>query len=284
MKKILVTGATGFIGHYVVKALLDAGCSVIASSANPVKAEAQPWFDKVHYLPFRFEDFDPNVDYFNFFDRPDALIHLAWEGLPNYKADFHVEVNLPRHEAFLRNLIEHGLTDLTVTGTCFEYGMQEGALKEDGPVYPANPYAIAKNTLRMRLDELVDEQPFGFKWVRLFYMYGRGQSPNSILSQLDRALANGDTSFNMSGGEQLRDYLPVETVADHIVCIALQNKVQGVINCCSGVPISINQLVSDYLAEKKASIHLNRGFYPYTDYEPMAFWGDRTKLSNALSS
>ena len=75
------------------------------------------------------------LNYFNFLKSP-SLIHLAWEGLPNYKAAFHVEENLPRHFPFLKNLIKNGLKDLTVTGTCFEYGMQEGSLQEDMEVFP----------------------------------------------------------------------------------------------------------------------------------------------------
>ena len=100
--------------------------------------------------------------------------------------------------------------------------------------------------------------------------------------QLDRALEKGETVFNMSGGEQLRDYLPVEKVAEYLVKIAIQNQVSGLINCCSGSPISIRKLVENYLEKKQKSIHLNLGYYPYPDYEPMAFWGDDKKLKAAL--
>jgi len=90
--------------------------------------------------------------------------------------------------------------------------------------------------------------------------------------------------FNMSGGEQVRDYLPVEKVAEYIVSIALQKQVTGVINCCSGEPVTIKDLVNDYLALKKQHITLNLGYYPYPDYEPMRFWGDNTKLLAVLYS
>ena len=80
------------------------------------------------------------------------MIHLAWEGLPNYKADFHLTKNLPLQKALLTNLLQNGLKDLTVTGTCFEYGMKEGMLSEEMACEPANAYAIAKNELRLALD------------------------------------------------------------------------------------------------------------------------------------
>lgn len=113
-------------------------------------------------------------------------------------------------------------------------------------------------------------------------MYGKGQNPKSLLSQLEIALDRGDVIFNMSGGEQQRDYLPIETVASNIVKIALQNKINGIINCCSGTPITVKQLVVNYLEKKHQSILLNLGYYPYPDYEPMHFWGDDKKFKNIL--
>jgi dTDP-6-deoxy-L-talose 4-dehydrogenase (NAD+) len=116
----------------------------------------------------------------------------------------------------------------------------------------------------------------------LFYIYGKGQNPASVLSQLDGALERGETVFNMSAGEQLRDYLPVEKAAEYITRIAMQSRINGIINCCRGVPISIRKLVEDHLAKRQKSIRLNLGHYSYPDYEPMAFWGDRTKLNKIL--
>ncbi|MBC7508751.1 MAG: NAD(P)-dependent oxidoreductase [Ferruginibacter sp.] len=278
MKKILVTGATGFIGNYVIAELLKRNLIVIASSSEIEKAKAATWFSMVKYIPFNLKEFNHSINYYQFFDKPDAMIHLAWEGLPNYKSAFHVEENLPRHYSFLKNCILHGMTDITVTGTCFEYGMIEGCLTEKMDTRPANAYAIAKDTLRKQLQILQGTKGFSFKWVRLFYMFGAGQSPNSLLSQLDKALIQKEAVFNMSGGEQERDYLSVEKVAENIVKIALQNKVTGIINCCSGVPIKVKEFVQDFLLATKQHIQLNLGYYPYADYEPMRFWGDDTKL------
>ncbi|MBC7889814.1 MAG: NAD(P)-dependent oxidoreductase [Ferruginibacter sp.] len=280
MKKILVTGATGFIGQYVMDQLLQQNYSVIASSSSVENASKASWFPRVKYIPFNLREFDNSINYYNYFDKPEAIIHLAWQGLPNYNAAFHVEENLPLHYSFLKNCMERGLRDITITGTCFEYGMQEGCLSEEMETKPANAYATAKDALRKQLALLQQENNFQLKWIRLFYMYGKGQSPNSLLSQVDKALANGEKVFNMSGGEQQRDYLPVEKVAEYIIAIAAQNKVSGVINCCSGKPISVKELVQNYLLQKMQHIQLNLGYYPYTDYEPMRFWGNNQKLKS----
>jgi nucleoside-diphosphate-sugar epimerase len=278
MKKVLVTGATGFIGNHVIERLLKISQHVIATSAHEVKAKQFDWYSKVTYLPLDLSALEANKDYFDYFGKPEVLIHLAWEGLPNYKSSFHIDRILPEQYSFLSNLIQNGLNDLTVTGTCFEYGMREGCLDESMVPAPANAYAIAKDSLRKALEELQTLHSLSFKWARLFYMFGKGQNPKSILAQLETAIQNKEEVFNMSGGEQLRDYLPVESVAEYIVGIALQTEVEGIINCCSGFPISIKQIVTDYLRQRGATIKLNLGYYPYPDYEPMEFWGDSRKL------
>ena len=282
MERILVTGATGFIGHYTVRSLLQAGCAVIASSSNEERAREQSWFDDVEYIPFDLAQADPAVDYFRMFGKPDRLIHLAWEGLPNYRAPFHLDINLPRHFTFLTGLLRNGLRQLTVTGTCLEYGMQEGCLSESQPAEPANPYAQAKDSLRRRLEQEQDGQQWQLRWVRLFYLYGKGQNPNSLFSQLDKALANDDPVFNMSGGQQVRDYLPVETVARYLTAIALQDKTTGIINCCSGKPVTVRKMVEDYLERRGRTMPLNLGHYPYPDYEPFRFWGNPSKLKTIV--
>jgi nucleoside-diphosphate-sugar epimerase len=276
--KILVTGAAGFIGNYVIHELLKRNCEIVASDIDIVKASEKDWFGKVTFIEHIIGNETGDENLFQKFQQSDAMIHLAWKGLPNYKSLFHFEEVLPQQYFFLKRLIEGGLKDITVSGTCFEYGMKSGCLSEDMIPDPANPYALAKNSLRLFLEELKKSSPFHFKWMRLFYLYGKGQNPKSLLAQLDTALRNGDKEFNMSGGQQVRDYLPVEKVADNIVSAALQNKITGIINCCSGEPITVEELVKQYLKANNNSIQLNLGYYPYPDFEPMEFWGDNSKL------
>jgi len=278
--RLLVTGATGFIGNYVVRELLKQEHQVITTSKNSEKARMYEWFSQVQYIPYDLNVVHENL--FQFFRKPDMLIHLAWEGLPNYGELFHLDRNLPRNYFFLKNMVENGLKKVVVTGTCFEYGMQSGALKENFETKPNNPYGLAKDTLRKFLEQLQKKIDFDLKWIRLFYMYGKGQSPNSILSQLEAALERKDKVFNMSGGEQLKDYIPVKKAAEYIVKISMQDKIGGIINCCSGKPISIRKLVENYLTEKNKSVELNLDYYSYPDYEPMAFWGDSRKLKSIL--
>jgi dTDP-6-deoxy-L-talose 4-dehydrogenase (NAD+) len=162
--------------------------------------------------------------------------------------------------------------------------MREGQLREDEVPMPGNPYAQAKDRLRLYLEELAGQYSFRMRWVRLFYLFGKGQGANSLFSQLDRALQEGASVFNMSGGEQMRDFLPVGKAAAYLVSIALQSDVIGIINCCSGRPVKVRDLVKAYLAYTGRHIELNLGYYPYPDYEPMNFWGDDCKLRRIVGN
>ena len=281
--KILVTGATGFIGNNLISELLkDDIIEIISTSRCIEKASKSEWFSKVKYIPL---DINSNIDLnlFDYFDKPDKLIHLAWDGLPNYNDLIHIEKNLFNNYTFIKNLVSNGLKDVTITGTCFEYGLVDGCLNEDFQANPSNPYAIAKDSLRKFTEELEKKYEFNYKWIRLFYMFGEGQGENSLIATLDKAISNGESKFNMSGGDQLRDYLHISEVVSNISKIALQNKIcNEIINCCSGEPISIKNFVENYLNEKEYEMKLNLGYYPYPTYEPMAFWGDNSKIKKIL--
>ena len=279
-KKILVTGATGFIGHHVVQWLVDHDYDVIATGTSEEKAEKFAWYNSVTFVACDYYTEEKN--FYEFFGKPDILIHLAWKGLPNYMMRFHLEVNLPAEMRFLRSFAESGKTKIVVTGTCYEYGVVNGCLSEDMPTNPTTVYGTAKDTLRRYVSFLAGEYGFSWNWVRLFFLHGEGQSPKSLLPQLDAAIARGDAEFPMSGGEQLRDYLPVETVAEYICRIALQSDVSGVVNCCSGECVSVRRLVERRVVEMGSTISLKLGVYGYPVYEGMAFWGGTEKLGKVL--
>jgi len=275
--RIAVTGASGFIGRAVLAELSRCGIAAVAC----VHANRTDFSAVVHQV-VTLDIHNATSENFETLGRPDVLIHLAWSGLPNYRSLHHIEVELPAQYRFLSGLVKAGLPSLVVAGTCFEYGMQSGPLHEGLPTRPENPYGFAKDALRRKLEFLKAVQPFALTWARFFYLYGEGQAENSLLSQLRRAVATGEKVFNMSGGEQLRDYLPVEEAARLLVKLAVSSRDNGVVNVCSGRPVSVRRLVEGWIRDNGWTINLNLGHYPYPDYEPMAFWGDRQKLDALL--
>jgi dTDP-6-deoxy-L-talose 4-dehydrogenase (NAD+) len=274
--RIMLTGVTGFIGRHLVRELLKNRHQVIAVVRNLERAKEFDWFDKVTIIQADLHvNFLPVTQRIN---NVDALIHLAWPGLPNYNSNFHIFQNLIADMHFLKQTIDLGLPQLMVAGTCLEYGLKAGGLTEEMDTLPITPYGFAKDSLRKSLEFLQKEKGFIFQWMRFFYMYGEGQNPKSLLSQLDLAIDEKRDFFEMSIGTQLRDYLSVETVAENLCKVIESPELTGVINCSSGLPISVIDLVRKRCKDRNSSINLKTGIYPVPDYEPFQFWGVPDKL------
>jgi len=162
--KIAVTGANGFIGQHVLQRLAAEHVEIVCVGRKALGPSIGT------YVSLALEDATEHV--FDQLGRPDVLIHLAWGGLPNYRSLNHFETELPLHYRFLKLMVEGGLRHVVGVGTCFEYGMQSGNLRESMPTYPANPYGFAKDVLRQQLEYLVNLHGARATWARLFYMMG----------------------------------------------------------------------------------------------------------------
>jgi len=272
--KVAVTGASGFVGSHVLNALVACeGVEIVATSRSAPPVERMP--SGVRHVALDLAEVSEST--YEALGCPDVLIHLAWAGLPNYLSLHHFERELPIQYRFLRTMVESGLPSMVISGTCYEYGMVQGELDETLPGVPGNPYAFAKAALFSQLQFLRTAHPFALSWARLFYMFGKGQAAGSIFSLLTAAVERGDESFAMSGGEQVRDYLPVERIAAAIAELALNHPDAGIVNICSGKPISVRRLVEGWIQEHGWAIKPELGVYPYPSHEPMSFWGATEK-------
>jgi nucleoside-diphosphate-sugar epimerase len=284
-KRILLTGANGFVGRHVIKRLKKEGIEVFALVRDKNKLyDLNSHVDKLFEIDI--DNISDNISD-NIFDelgKPDVMIHLAWGGLPNYQSLHHYEEELPRQYSFLKAMVQGGLKSMVISGTCFEYGMEDGCLSEDSITNPQNPYGFAKDSLHRQLLFLNEEIPFNLAWCRLFYIWGEGQSEQSLYMQLKAAIQRGEVEFNMSLGEQLRDFLPIEDVADILVQIAMKNMSVSTINIASGKPISVKEIVKEWIEFNNWKIKQNLGYYPYSPFEPMQFWGDTTNLKKIINS
>jgi dTDP-6-deoxy-L-talose 4-dehydrogenase (NAD+) len=279
MEKILITGANGFIGRHVVKLLAERlDVNILLTGKNGDAGENSRFTFKQYEIGGHIEK-----NFSTYFENSSIVLHLAWQNLGNFKSIKHLEDNLLQHYNFLKSLVLGGAKKIIVVGTCLEYGLQNGELSEDTDCKPITAYGMSKDYLRKMLELLKKEHDFSLVWLRVFYPYGIEQSSKSLVPQLLRAIANQEKEFKMSKGEQLRDFIPVEKLANLIIKVSLQKNSNGIYNCCSGNPISVRAFVEKIIEENKAEIKLNLGYFPYPDYEPMAFWGNNQKILNLLN-
>ncbi len=266
-KNIIVTGATGFVGRHIISNLLKKGYSVTALVRDVEKAKTINSLINTNLISFDISDKNKKIE----LPCDSVLIHCAWGDVKDTQSSKHIEEHFLNHYFFLKNIVEQGVKKILVTGSCYEYGLQHGPVFASTPTKPNTPYAFAKDYLHQSLRFLQSHLSFELIWARLFYMYGEGQDPKSIIPLFDTALENGDKVFNMSFGEQLFDYLPIEDIAKQIESLIHKN--DGVFNVCSGKPISLRRLLEQRMKEKNKNIDLNLGYYPYRKQDSIAIWG-----------
>ena len=156
MIKVAVTGASGFLGQHVLNYLNNLPVEVVAITRS--MHSNLPKLDNGLWVELDIQNPPENI--LLLLGNPDILIHLAWQGLPNYKSLHHFELELPIQYGFLSALIKEGLRSVVVVGTCFEYGMQNESLSEKLDTKPSNPYGLAKDSLRKQLEFLKMQHNF----------------------------------------------------------------------------------------------------------------------------
>ena len=276
--KIAITGATGFIGRHVRNALAKTDHDVVLVARRIEKAGEITGRESVVVADLHQE----RTDWIELFGKPDAVLHLAWGGLPNYMNDYHVDVELPMQSKFLKTLIESGLKKLVVTGTCYEYGMSSGALSEEQETNPNTPYGIAKDNLREELFELQQRKNFDLTWARIFYPYGEGQSEKSLYSQLKNAILSNQ-EFLMGNGRQVLDFIQVEKVASSLMSLLTSCTNLGVVNIGSGKPQTVAAFVQEQIKIFQSDLVPSFGSIPDREYESVSFWSDNSRFDSLVN-
>ena len=275
--KILITGATGFIGKNLINKLRESDHEIIGIARNISNCDLR---DANNIKIIKHNLNDNNLVLLEKIEFPDLLIHLAWEGIPDYEGYFNITKNLTRDIKFIGDLCERGLKKILVTGSCLEYGREaKGELYESLQTNPDTPYGIAKDSLRKILENLVILKGANLQWARLFYIYGEGQRKSSLFGQLEDAIRNNEKIFNMTDGTQVRDYLHINDVIKKIIYLIDHPEINGIINICSNKPKRIKDLVKDEINKNSSKIKINFGNLQKRNFESNSFWGHSDKLT-----
>lgn len=271
--KVLVTGANGYIGKGVVKQLQEDGIQVVATDFK------MDIFDK-NIICKEADLFDIENPY-EYFERPDAVLHLAWRDGFVHNSVNHLE-DLPKHYKFLNSLIKSGISKVCVLGSMHEVGFYEGSIDEDTPCNPQSLYGISKNALRNAIKLAADENASIFQWIRGFYIVGNTSSGCSIFSKITQAVESGKKEFPFTKGVNQYDFIDYDEFCMQVAAVVEQNDINGIINCCSGIPMRLAERVEKFIDENGYDIKLQYGVFPDRPYDSKAIWGNNTKITKIM--
>lgn len=275
--KILVTGANGYIGRHVVCKLLDQGHEVTACDVRLTEVDKRATLLEYNIL---------SGSYLNAYEElgsPDVCLHMAWRDGFVHNSSNHMG-DVSNHYKFMCSLIDGGLKQLAVMGTMHEVGYYEGAIEEDTPCYPISPYGIAKDALRRSIQLYAKSHDCILQWIRAYYIVGDDLKSNSIFAKIRTAVLEGKKSFPFTSGKNKYDFIEIEELALQISAVITQKDISGIINCCSGKPMSLGERVEAFLKENNLDISLEYGVFPDRDYDSPCVYGNDTKIRMILSN
>jgi nucleoside-diphosphate-sugar epimerase len=270
--RVLVTGATGFIGRQCLPLLAERGFDVHAVSSRPAPADAGVHWHRADLLdPGSIRALCAEV-------RADRLLHLAWDTTPG--AYTRTPLNLDWLAASLllaRGFVLHGGTRMVSAGTCFEYAHADAPSTETGtPLLPDTLYGTSKAALGSVLAHFADTVGVESAWGRVFFLYGPHEHPNRLVSSVILALLEGRDA-ECSIGTQERDFLHVRDVAGALVAL-LASDVTGPVNIASGQGVTIRDLVLEIGDQIGRRELVRLGAKPLSERDPPVVVADVTRL------
>lgn len=248
MRKILLTGASGFVGTQILNFLAKEDVLVIPVVRNGNESRFENYSNILNVIS--------SADIFNESSNwwakqcldVDTVIHCAWYAEPEKYLHSSQNINcLIGSLNLAKGLIKAGVRKFIGLGTCFEYDLSCKVLSIDTPLKPTSPYAGAKSALYETLSNWLPGQSVEFAWCRLFYLFGEGDDERRLVPYLHKQFSSARPA-ELKNANLIRDYLEVSKAGELITKVAMGNQ-SGPINICSGVPVTIRQLAEKIALE-----------------------------------
>lgn len=273
--RILVTGASGYLGTGVVKQLCDDGNEVIAachSASNLIDCRATVRVGDIFSYDNPYEELG----------KPEILLHMAWRNGFVHNDPSHIE-DLPKHFEFIKKMAESGVNQIAVIGSMHEVGFFEGSIKEDTLTHPESLYGISKDALRNLTKLVCKNKNVIFQWLRGYYIVGNTDRGCSIFSKIAAAEKDGKELFPFTTGQNQWDFIDYDEFARQVAATVEQNEINGIINICHGRPEKLSDRVERFIYENGFKIKLDYGKFPDRPYDSKAVWGDDSKINEIMN-
>jgi nucleoside-diphosphate-sugar epimerase len=251
-KRILLTGASGFVGRQVARALIEAGHGLVVTMRPGGLARSGFGADDVDVIETP-DLFAESEDWWApHMAGIDTVIHAAWYVEPGKYLDSPRNLDCVAGSLRLADAARRaGVGQFVGIGTCFEYRLPNDHITVDAPLGPVTLYAAAKLALYHMLERRFAGSATQLTWARLFYLFGAGEHPARLFPMLHRKLAAGEP-VELSSGDKVRDFLDVAEAGSMIAHVAETGQA-GVVNICSGKAVTIREI-----AEEIADLHNRR--------------------------
>jgi len=240
--RILVTGATGFIGSAFVQRAATAGHSIGAMVRHLDAAVAQlGHLPNVTFLAGSLAA--PPWDAITAF-APETCLHSAWIATPGVYLESPANTEYAQWTVeFAKGLRDQGLRHFVGLGTCIEYDTRSASralIEDETPLHPTSLYARMKNTTRAALADELDHSATTFAWARIFFPYGPDEHPQRLCSSLIRQLRKGETA-RLQRPSNTNDYIFIDDVAAGLLAI-IEQKAEGPVNVGTGSGVTVAEL------------------------------------------
>ena len=282
MKRIVVTGADGYIGTHVIAELAKYK-ERFKITAAVLDAELCAKTDGVEYVSFDFISDCAGEDLYDALGKPEICVHLAWRDGFVHNSTKHIE-DFSYHFSFLKNLADHGTTQFAVAGSFREYGSVDGMVDIDSFAYPNSFYMLSKSMLKRALEIYFEGKEICLQWLRPFTVYGDEEKNHSILSKIITWEKEGKESFPFTDGCEQYDYIEIHELARQITAVVSQREIDGVIDCCSGVPSRLGDMVEAFIKENNFKIRPQYGAFPSRSYDSKIVYGDNRKIKQIMKN
>ena len=273
--KIAIIGGTSFIGAKLIFLIPKNKFKIIATynnKKNIVKNKKITW-KKLNLNKKK-------KNYFKYLNSPDIVINLAWPDIPQYLLKRHLKTFILQ-KRLNYNLVNNGLKNLIILGTCYEYGKISGKLNEGIKPRPIIPYAKAKFELFKSIIKLKKKKSFKLSWLRPFFVYGNNKKRKTLFSLLKDYEKNRIEKLEVCG-ELVRDFVPINYLCKSILKIIDLNDDIGLLNICTGRPMKLKKFVKININDVKKFSKIKMNGKNPNSFEAKKFWGCNKKLKKIL--